>query len=82
MKTNTGQTWIDPIDLKEEEGVIVITAENFPYVVANSKKDVLLEFYAPWCGHCKQLAPIYSELAKTLKSNSNILVAKVDATNN
>ena len=45
-------------------------------------KDVLVEFYAPWCGHCKKIAPIYDELAKNLKHNKNLIIAKVDSTLN
>jgi len=48
----------------------------------DSTKDVLVEYYAPWCGHCKSLAPIYEELAQSLKSNPNVLIAKMDATAN
>ena len=40
--------------------------------------DWLVEFYAPWCAHCKQLAPIYEEVATALKGRVN--VARVDAT--
>lgn len=48
----------------------------------NSTADVLVEFYAPWCGHCKQLAPIYDAVAKKLLVNKNIVIAKVDSTLN
>ena len=45
-------------------------------------KDVLVEFYAPWCGHCKTLAPKYEELAKKLANNKDLIIAKMDSTLN
>lgn len=44
--------------------VIVAVAKNFDDVVVNNGKDTLIEFYAPWCGHCKKLAPVYDELGE------------------
>ncbi|UJR35665.1 hypothetical protein I4U23_028415 [Adineta vaga] len=67
---------------EQTEDVKVIVAKNFNDIVNDETKDVLIEFYAPWCGHCKSLAPKYDELAKKLKKESSIVIAKMDATEN
>ena len=74
--------------LKSEEApanqdgpVFVLVGKQFNEVI-NSKKDVFVEFYAPWCGHCKNLAPIWDELGGKVAGNSKIVVAKMDATAN
>lgn len=69
--------------IPEEQGdVKVVVGKNYNDIVKNSGKDVLIEFYAPWCGHCKKLAPIYDELGAHFASNDNVVIAKMDATEN
>ena len=65
-----------------DNDVKVVVAKNFDEIVNDPEKDVLIEFYAPWCGHCKSLAPKYEELAKKLKNEKSIVIAKMDATAN
>ncbi|XP_053108618.1 protein disulfide-isomerase A4-like [Hemicordylus capensis] len=70
----------DDSEVKEENGILVLNDVNFDTFV-EGKDTVLLESYAPWCGHCKQFAPEYEKIAKTLKeSDPPIPVAKIDAT--
>ncbi|KAH0462383.1 hypothetical protein IEQ34_009958 [Dendrobium chrysotoxum] len=59
--------------------VVILTPENFEQVVHDSNKDVLVEFYAPWCGHCKMLAPIYETLANVYKLDEDVVIANLDA---
>ncbi|XP_058077566.1 protein disulfide-isomerase like 2-1 [Magnolia sinica] len=59
--------------------VVILTAENFDAVVLDESKDVLVEFYAPWCGHCKNLAPIYEKVATAYKQEDDVVIANLDA---
>ena len=42
----------------------VVVGKTFNEIVNDETKDVLIEFYAPWCGHCKSLEPVYKELGE------------------
>ncbi|RAL66890.1 hypothetical protein DID88_007672 [Monilinia fructigena] len=57
----------EPIPEKQEGPVQIIVAHNYDEIVLDDTKDVLVEYYAPWCGHCKALAPnMISSLVFTL----------------
>ena len=59
-------------------GVAPLTKSNFSSsVTADPDALWLVEFYAPWCGHCKRLAPILDEIAEEVEGVS---IGKVDAT--
>jgi len=64
--------------------VIVLDNDSFEHLTQASTGattgDWFVEFYAPWCGHCKRLTPVWEEIATELKGTVN--VAKVDGTQN
>jgi len=72
----------EEIPATNDEPVKVIVGKSFGSVVTNNDDDVLVEFYAPWCGHCKKLAPIWDQLAAELKEVPHLVIAKMDATAN
>ncbi|CCD61843.1 Protein disulfide-isomerase A6 homolog [Caenorhabditis elegans] len=58
----------------KKDDVVELTEANFQSKVINSDDIWIVEFYAPWCGHCKSLVPEYKKAASALKG-----VAKVGA---
>lgn len=61
----------------DEKDVVVLTEGNFSDFLEKNRY-VMVEFYAPWCGHCQALAPEYAAAATELKGEA--VLAKVDAT--
>ncbi|KAE8723681.1 Protein disulfide-isomerase [Hibiscus syriacus] len=72
----------EPIPVENNEPVKVVVADTLEDMVFKSGKNVLLEFYAPWCGHCQKLAPILDEVAVHYENDAKVLIAKLDATAN
>merc|ERR1712226_648517 len=66
-------------EYEKEDGVLVLGDSDFADAVA-SHDYLLAEFYAPWCGHCKSLAPEYAKAAKALADLEGVALAKIDAT--
>jgi len=72
----------EPIPEKNDGPVKVVVGKTFDSIVLDTTKDVMVEFYAPWCGHCKSLAPKYEKLGESFADTPSVVIAKVDATEN
>lgn len=68
---------------KENNGpVYKVVGSTFKRDVLDNDDDIILMFYAPWCGHCKKFEPIYADLAKTLSENKKLKFMNIDGTEN
>jgi protein disulfide-isomerase A1 len=66
----------------EQGDVTILVGTNFDSIVNDPSKDVLVKYYAPWCGHCKALAPTWDDLGSHASEISDLVIAKFDATAN
>jgi len=64
---------------KAVSAVTILSPSNFDSVVMDPTKDVFVEFYAPWCGHCKKLTPIWEKLANIYRTETDVVIASLDA---
>jgi len=68
---------------KTQGDVYELVGKNFEEVVFDDSKDVFVEFYATWCGHCKRLAPTWQTLGERAASlKDKLVVAKIDSPEN
>eukprot|EP00262_Sarcandra_glabra_P018748 TRINITY_DN684_c0_g1_i2.p1 TRINITY_DN684_c0_g1~~TRINITY_DN684_c0_g1_i2.p1 ORF type:complete len:579 (+),score=130.37 TRINITY_DN684_c0_g1_i2:33-1739(+) len=72
----------DSIPETNDGDMKIVVGNNFEEIVLDESKDVLLEIYAPWCGHCQALEPTYNKLAKHLHGIDSLVIAKMDGTTN
>ncbi|CAG8686958.1 14269_t:CDS:2, partial [Acaulospora colombiana] len=73
----------EPIPEKNDGPVSIVVAHTFEEIIYDKAKDVLVEFYAPWCGHCKKLSPIWDQLGETYsKAKDKIVIAKMNCNDN
>jgi len=70
--TNTDQLY------SEEDAVVQLTIASFSETINDKEKDVLVEFYAPWCGHCASFAPTYKRIATFMRLLPSTVVSVYD----
>lgn len=89
---NVHENKLDPVVKSQavksnQDAVKVVVGNNFENVVLDKSKDVFIEIYAPWCGHCQALEPTWKQLGQVMQENNaeenhSVVVAKMDGTVN
>eukprot|EP01100_Stratorugosa_tubuloviscum_P004874 TRINITY_DN2231_c1_g1_i1.p1 TRINITY_DN2231_c1_g1~~TRINITY_DN2231_c1_g1_i1.p1 ORF type:complete len:387 (-),score=157.36 TRINITY_DN2231_c1_g1_i1:100-1164(-) len=79
IKFVTDKTGIRAKVASSISSVVILDDDSFEKVVLDSSKHVFVEFYAPWCGHCKSLAPNWEKLATAFANEKDVVVANIDA---
>lgn len=72
----------EPVPEPNDGPVRIVVGSQWKLIVGDTDKDVLMEYYAPWCGHCKALAPKWDELGEFVKELDDLVIGKMDATAN
>ncbi|KAI0660987.1 protein disulfide isomerase [Cubamyces menziesii] len=72
-----------PIPESQDEPVFELVGKQFEEIVFDDEKDVFVEFYASWCGHCKRLKPTWDSLGEHFANvKDRVTIAKMEATEN
>lgn len=61
-------------------GAVEITADTFDDIVLGGGKNAFVKFFAPWCGHCKAMAPAWKQLGEKHEASSSVVIGDVDCT--
>jgi len=64
--------------IQEKQSYVTLTDKNFQNTVLESKKPVLVDFWAPWCGPCQVMGPVIKELAEEFQTRAVVAKVNVD----